>query len=172
MGLTRKKVRVKAKSGKTYTRNMMVKSSNSAKRGLAAMNPWSPSHTEHVDTSRSRLGERAKLYGSAGPGSSYSLLAHMAGAQRQVEKARWEIAQNIAERDPRAASIRRLAGRDAVGRAQILSSNYSHRPEIANRMMFTSEYHYTTDNARRMLYEQHGRENVHIVHQDPRKWVR
>lgn len=174
MSLQRKRVTVRTKKGKVYQRSMLVKSSGSKlnRSGkLNALNPWEQRHMEHVSTN-SALGERARAYGSSGPGSTHSLLAYMAGAQRQIEKARWERAKNIEERDHRSAFVRRQAGQEALSRAALLQSNYRHRPEIANTFALTSAYHYTTEHSRDMLAANHGEHNIYEVHQDPRKWVR
>lgn len=85
MGLTRKKVRVRTKSGKVYQRSMLVKAETKKlnKGGkLNALNPWEQRHMEHVSTN-SALGERARAYGSSGPGSDHSLFASLIGAHKQ-----------------------------------------------------------------------------------------
>jgi hypothetical protein len=177
-GLTRKKIKVRSKSGKTFQRSVMVKAEAIGKRAggkkLNSLNPWEGHHTENVRTDKSSLGDKARFYGSSGPGSSHSWLALAIGAQRQAIKAGYEHprAHNIGERDAKGASSRREAGREASGRVQTVFGNYAHRPSIANNMMHTSSYNYSTSITRDFLEDHHGRDNVHEVYQDPRRHVR
>lgn len=171
MSLTRKKVRVKAKSGKIYTRNMMVRGSGPVnRRGLAAMNPWSPSHTEHVSTN-SALGERAKFYGSAGPGSSHSLFAHIVGATKQQRLAGLELHRDhpYNEQGGRSggghhAAIRQIAGYQAV--------RYGSRESAGLIRGFGGTGHADIARERRNLKAAFGTRSVFHVPQDPGKWVR
>lgn len=167
MSLTRKKVRVKTKSGKTYTRSMMVKSGDTKHRGLAALNPWSPSHTAHVSTD-SVLGDRAKFYGSAGPGSDHSWLALAIGAQKSRRIAAHEAHSGADSFTAQHAADRRTA---AIGTAldfTVFGGNASARADWVGRAHTGSYKHNWT----RSFADRYGRENVHDVHQDPRKWTR
>ena len=72
-GLTRKKIKVRGKSGKTFQRSVMVRAEAIGKRAggkkLNSLNPWEARHTELVK------GDFPKSQGSSGPGSSHSALA-------------------------------------------------------------------------------------------------
>lgn len=90
MTLQRKKVTVRTKRGKVYQRSMMVQAQAIGRRAsksgkLHALNPWEQRHTEHVSTN-SGLNERAKAYGSSGPGSDHSWIALAAGHNKQRER--------------------------------------------------------------------------------------
>lgn len=100
MALQRKKVTVRTKRGKTYQRSMMVQAQAIGRRAsksgkLHALNPWEQRHTEHVSTN-SALGERAKMYGSSGPGSDHSAFALAVGARRGLIS--WSEQRGLSER--------------------------------------------------------------------------
>lgn len=186
MGLTRKKITVRSKKGKTYQRSVMVKAESIGKRGggkkLNAMNPWESHHTEHVDDSSWYKGNvthdrhNAKNRGSSGPGSDHSWFAHLVGQQKSVFAP--TTTQALTERDVGSAEHahrRRLAGEDGAyyaGRAGTQHYGEMHQ-SIADRMntVWTAPHARFTVNAD-SLGARHGRENIHEVHQDPRKWVR
>lgn len=81
MGLTRKKVTVRTKKGKTFQRSVMVRAEAIGKRAggkkLNSLNPWEAHHTELVK------GPFPKSSGSSGPGSDHSWLALAIGGMRQ-----------------------------------------------------------------------------------------
>jgi len=65
-------------------------------RALKAMNPWEPRHTWGVRTDRSLLGDTQMYYGTSGPGSDHSLLAHAVGTVREREAAVFQRGHNRA----------------------------------------------------------------------------
>lgn len=113
MGLTRKKITVRTKKGKTFQRSVMVRAEAIGRRAggkkLNSLNPWEAHHTQHVK------GQFPKSSGSSGPGSSHSAFAllvnhykarEMAARQAGLDGGTAHAAQN--------AKARRGAGREGA----------------------------------------------------------
>lgn len=175
MGLTRKKITVKTKRGKSFQRSVMVRAEAIGKRTggkkLNSLNPWAARHTGQVSTDKSKLGDKAKFYGNSGPGSDHSWFAHQVGAMRAVTKM---------DSDPQAhlvgtsdhAGRRRDQGVWSVHIAETLRggiavpNNHQASQHIQNSFVRPSSYN-SVD-----VHSPHGLAHVHRVHQDPRKHVR
>lgn len=117
-GLTRKKIKVRSKSGKTFQRSVMVRAEAIGKRAsgkkLNSLNPWETRHVEGVSTN-TQLGERQKAYGSSGPGSSHSWLAIAVGAAKRQNA--WKYQHDIPDHADSASDMaraRRMAGSTAL----------------------------------------------------------
>jgi len=170
-GLTRKKIKVRSKSGKTFQRSVMVRAEAIGKRAsgkkLNSLNPWEAHHVEGVNTN-TKLGERQKTYGSSGPGSDHSLHAITAGLLRNsalIFHARGMTgSQQDARRD---AAHRRTVGEWAALHNRV--EGVSPREGLAH---WVGGARAAGAMARDDLIARHGRENVHEVYQDPRKHVR
>lgn len=154
----------------------MVRAEAIGKRGggkkLNAMNPWSPNHTANVSTDRSRLGDKAKFYGSSGPGSSHSWLALAIGASKQRNLANAENSNPFPQSYTAAHALdRRIAGTRSAFHWR---ENAQYNPA---EHVIADSHHSTMSlmaraNVHTALEHTYGRENVHEVHQDPRKWAR
>lgn len=176
-GLTRKKIKVRGKSGKTFQRSVMVRAEAIGKRAggkkLHSLNPWEVHHVEHVNTN-TKLGERQKAYGSSGPASSHSWLALATGALRQGRIADSENNNPFMGSYGRQhAEARRTAGSSTVGNVQI-AQEFKDRASVvggahANR---GRQVEAIRDMWTEGLSSRYGRSNIHEVHQDPRRHVR
>jgi hypothetical protein len=128
MGLTRKKVTVRTKKGKTFQRSVMVRAEAIGKRAsgkkLNSLNPWEARHTEHVK------GQFPKSSGSSGPGSDHSWLAVVVGAMRPRMTAKFEPESYTEEH----ARLRRSRGQWlSTSRAEgTPNSPHSIRQEVAH----------------------------------------
>lgn len=169
-GLTRKKITVR-RGGKSFQRSVMVRAEAIGKRtsgkALNSLNPWMVRHTKHVHPNpENPLGERAKLYGSSGPGSDHSWMALLAGSLRQEHKTYRESGMTEDDTGTRFhRNMRFNAGRDAG-----LFAESWHRDEASvafaeNQGTRGAPFHRTN------LEQRYGRDNVHQVYQDPRKHV-
>lgn len=179
MALQRKKVTVRTKRGKVYQRSMMVQAQAIGRRAsksgkLHALNPWEQRHTEHVNTN-SALGERAKMYGSSGPGSNNSWFAHVVGSWKQHNKAYFEANTMGPMRGEHYAATTQHSG-DRIWAGKMAATDaLSRMPTPGRRVSGYADAILgppSSGDSHRMLMERHGRDNVHQVHQDPRKWVR
>jgi len=177
MGLTRKKVTVRTKKGKTFQRSVMVRAEAIGKRAggkkLNSMNPWEAHHTAHVDDSMWKGGKLvhneqfARNRGTSGPGSSHSGFAHLVGLLRTKSVSDSDISehqtghsQHATERRDHGNSWASYAMRDREGGPTI-----SQRIDAANRIQREGAH-------RASLIGSYGSRNVHEVYQDPRKHVR
>jgi len=178
MSLQRKKVTVRTKKGKVYQRSMLVKSTGKSlnKKGkLNALNPWEQHHTEHVSTN-SALGERARAYGSSGPGSDHSWAASMVGIAKAANGWQSEHANtSVATREH--AQERARSGRNAAtwSHAEIGGPFGHGRSDLLGRALGaypTGAARVGRGEPRFAIEERYGAHNIHEVYQDPRKWVR
>lgn len=194
MALQRKKITVRTKRGRTYQRSMMVQAQAIGRRAsksgkLHALNPWEQRHTEHVSTN-SALGERAKAYGSSGPGSTHSWLALAVGAAKARSMAGFQGHIGDHADDSRSfAAARRMAGRAALpavtthirrelnaapvnghfaapthARAGAITRTHTVAPSM--------QHGWATQDVRHHLINTYGRSNVEHIENDDRKWVR
>jgi hypothetical protein len=166
MGLTRKKVTVRTKKGKTFQRSVMVRAEAIGKRAgvkkLNSLNPWEVHHTELVK------GPFPKSSGTSGPGSSHSLQAVVTGLLRNNALTFHARAMTGAQQDAHQdAAQRRFAGQWADRYMRV--EGVSPRQGLAN---WVGGARVAGSMVRDDLIARHGRENVHEVYQDPRKHVR
>lgn len=174
-GLTRKKIKVRGKSGKTFQRSVMVRAEAIGKRAggkkLNSLNPWQTHHIEGVNTN-TRLGERQKAYGSSGPGSDHSWFAHMVGIIKPAY-ATHDTTRILFPVDDHNyggathAEARRAAG---LGAAQVVGWGNPSGRGIAREL--GEAFTVRSPEVREGLIARHGRDNVHEVYQDPRRHVR
>lgn len=169
--MRRKKITVRRKRGKTYQRSVLVRASKptTKRSGLHSLNPWEQHHTEHANKNSALPADRAKLYGSSGPGSSHSWLALAVGASKQREQARRESSNPFADfGTAEHASARRWAGVRTSDQSRELDHYMSRSAALETA-------HSTGSRVREWregLHSRYGGTNIHEVHQDPRKWVR
>ncbi len=170
MGLTRKKITVRTKKGKTYQRSVMVRAEAIGKRAggkkLNAMNPWEPHHVQHVNTTNSKLGTAAKAYGSSGPGSDHSWLAIAVGMERQRRAHSDGHLPESATAGQIHAGLRRMNGENSA-------AHIGHIPRAAASSWIndlnksSGPRHFPSD-----MVSPHGPDHAYRVPQDPRKHVR
>ena len=178
-GLTRKKIKVRSKSGKTFQRSVMVRAEAIGKRTsgkkLNSLNPWETHHVQHVSTN-TKLGERQKAYGSAGPGSDHSAVASIIGSMRQRFAYRADYVSppgdgNVHGMNP---AFTRLHAAERRATSLHIAQSVFARP-VAAGAEATALSPVGARN-RQMLIDglnaRYDRANIHEVHQDPRKWVR
>jgi hypothetical protein len=175
-GLTRKKIKVRGKSGKTFQRSVMVRAEAIGKRTkgkkLNSLNPWQMHHVEHVNTN-TKLGERQKAYGSSGPGSDHSWFAHLVGIEKQQYQFQSDTHTEAYSGTGQHANLRR---RHAVDTADRVSRFNATGHAIAQELDSSARNSYGRNfDSRELIHsvkQRYGRDNIHEVHQDPRKWVR
>jgi hypothetical protein len=167
MRLTRKKIKVRGKSGKTFQRSVMVRAEAIGKRAggkkLNSLNPWEAHHTELVK------GPFPKSSGTSGPGSNHSLLAYLTGQLSRANRAQYEHPRGESYTKGSALD-RQAAGEHSATRAREDQLLDGHQTAIHNAFVRTGDYR--AHELRSDLIYRHGRDNIHEVHQDPRKWVR
>lgn len=172
--LTRKKVRVRTKSGKVYQRSMLVKAETKKlnKGGkLNALNPWEQRHMEHVSTN-SALGERARAYGSSGPGSDHSWFAHVVGAYR--DRVKYKHEGGVDSFTAQAARARRMSVELSAGPyANSWEASSAHEAiNRAHRVNSTHDSELVRAHSANGIWRGHDLERIEHVPQNPRKWVR
>lgn len=130
--LTRKKVKVRSKSGKVYQRSMLVRSAKpvNSRGKLHSLNPWEARHVDHVSTNSVLPADRARLYGSSGPGSDHSAFALATGHYKQQSRAHFERGHIPEFGTSGHGSIRRDAGSAAAAAAlgQFYTAQFNTRP--------------------------------------------
>ena len=166
MGLTRKKITVRTKRGKSFQRSVMVRAEAIGKRTggkkLNSLNPWQTHHVENVKT---RFPQSS---GSSGPGSSHSFLAHLVGAVRDKSKPHYEREGEYLTKS--ASAGRQQWGQVAVSHAWGTMHIEGHQG--AMRGLHIRDREDRTLELRNNLIDRYGRSNVHEVYQDPRRHVR
>ena len=179
MGLTRKKVTVRTKKGKTFQRSVMVRAEAIGKRAggkkLNSLNPWETHHVEHVKTN-TKLGQRQQAYGSSGPGSDHSFFATLIGHTRQHDKTTEEhlLTEHDTGTAKHAQARQYSAGR---GNAGLLYGRQGELDRSAtsftwNRVTHGDRVEHNPWDRRLMDFQaMHGSENVTRVPQNPRKHV-
>lgn len=171
-GLTRKKIKVRGKSGKTFQRSVMVRAEAIGKRTggkkLNSLNPWEARHTEHVSGTSFVNGHTiysdsvAKSRGSSGPGSDHSWFAHQVGATKQQKLAGLERSHTGGPSSSEHATIRSVAGY----RAGLYPDSRPFGHDLARVGLED------TAARGRNLKAAFGSRNVFHIPQDPRKHVR
>lgn len=176
MSLQRKKVKVRAKSGKVYQRSMLVKSDKGGTRRagkLHSLNPWEARHTEHVSTNSVLPADRAKLYGSSGPGSDHSWTALRVGAIRD------HYAWSADRTTKRAAGTVKRILNPVAGESHAVSRREVGRSAARDYVMGTEVYgmshadrELNSTVAHTRLGDTFGASHVRRIPQNPNKWVR
>lgn len=191
MALQRRKVTVRTKRGKVYQRSMMVQAQAIGRRAsksgkLHALNPWEQRHTEHVKTGGPEQ-PMGKFSGSSGPGSDHSWIALLVGHGKQRSTVHREAGPNTPDHRAHSTLLpmvgesdvftsKHAAIRRQIGERGVDSSSRFHRASTERLLNPTTDYGHNelgrSHYQRNDLIERYGRENIHEVHQDPRKWVR
>lgn len=144
---------------------------------LHSLHPWQEHHTANVETRNSQLGGVQKFYGSSGPGSDHSLLAHMVGRMRDIERAYMEPMQGNPRLTHQHAELRRRAAETGFYNAMLDAPSAANRPPTHQSNVDAHLYDISHGSAvyggvYRELLRRHGSENVSTVPQDEMKWVR
>lgn len=175
MGLTRKKITVRTKRGKSFQRSVMVRAEAIGKRTggkkLNSLNPWQTHHVEGVNTN-TRLGQRQQAYGSSGPGSDHSWFAHMVGRLKDSSKHSADPKhENLSGTDMHAWQ-RRDHGQWVSDSASAIVRGGAIRNSTHSEAQLSAAFTYKVPYRPEDLHSPHGPGHAYQVPQNPRKHVR